>query len=504
MQGYSLERQTQAAVEYAERHGLELDEELTFRDLGVRAFDGTNANRGRLADFRFAVQRGEVAPGSFLLIESFDRLSRMDPWEALPIFQEIINANITVVTLQDGKVWSREGIRGNPWSILESLIVMMRAHEESLTKARRLSDAYERKRSAASTNGTTEGPFTRMLPAWLYWDEEAKDIKAIPERAEIVRMIFEKAAAGWGQHSIAHWLNQQGVDTWGRRIRKATHWHRSYIKKILSNRAVVGTFTPHTTTRDSRGVRRRSPGAPIDNYFPPVVSRDLFEQVASSIAAVAPRGRHSNGTVRSVFAGLLKCDRCGSTVTRVSKGKHVYLVCTRANAKASGCEYRSVPYGQAEGALRRSADIIIELAPRGRNTAEIQDQIERLDVLTDVLVDQARDLADEYMSAKSSALRRRLREKEAELERAMDDLRSLRERRDALTTTMVALRLSTMHEALKQEPFNVKAANAALKQAIKKMVMHPEDGRLDIHWHHSEEPQDVMFHTKRFLWDREP
>jgi DNA invertase Pin-like site-specific DNA recombinase len=38
-----------------------------------------------------------------LLIESFDRLSRMDPWDALPIFQEIVNAGITIVTLQDKK-----------------------------------------------------------------------------------------------------------------------------------------------------------------------------------------------------------------------------------------------------------------------------------------------------------------------------------------------------------------------------------------------------------------
>jgi DNA invertase Pin-like site-specific DNA recombinase len=142
MKGDSFDRQTRKAADYANARDLELDTTLTFRDLGVSGYHGANAERGSLADFRFAVQHGDVAPGSYLLIESFDRLSRMDPWDALPIFQEIVNAGITIVTLQDNKEWSREAIRGNPWRILESLIVMMRAHEESATKSMRVAGAY--------------------------------------------------------------------------------------------------------------------------------------------------------------------------------------------------------------------------------------------------------------------------------------------------------------------------------------------------------------------------
>jgi DNA invertase Pin-like site-specific DNA recombinase len=233
MQGDSFERQTRKAAEYASAHGLELDTRLTFRDLGVSGDHGANAKRGSLADFRFAVQHGDVAPGSYLLIESFDRLSRMDPWDALPIFQEIINADITIVTLQDNKEWSREAIRGNPLRILESLFVMMRAHEESATKSMRVASAYERKRERAA-NGDKSKPFTRMLPAWLRWDEAAKEIVLREDRAEIVRDIFAKTVEGWGQHKIANWLNQQSVPTSG----SADYWHRSYVKKMLTNPAV--------------------------------------------------------------------------------------------------------------------------------------------------------------------------------------------------------------------------------------------------------------------------
>jgi hypothetical protein len=81
----------------------------------------------------------------------------MDPWDALPIFQEIVNAG-TIVTLRDNREWRRVAIRCNPWRILESLIVMMRAGKESATKSMRVASAYERKRERAA-NGDRLHPF---------------------------------------------------------------------------------------------------------------------------------------------------------------------------------------------------------------------------------------------------------------------------------------------------------------------------------------------------------
>ena len=40
MKGDSLRRQTEAAEKYAAINGLDLDDELTFRDLGVSAYTG--------------------------------------------------------------------------------------------------------------------------------------------------------------------------------------------------------------------------------------------------------------------------------------------------------------------------------------------------------------------------------------------------------------------------------------------------------------------------------
>ena len=76
LKGDSLRRQTQAARAYADTHGLDLDEALTFRDLGVSAFKGKNVAEGALGAFLQAVDAGRVPPGSWLLVENLDRLSR--------------------------------------------------------------------------------------------------------------------------------------------------------------------------------------------------------------------------------------------------------------------------------------------------------------------------------------------------------------------------------------------------------------------------------------------
>src|SRR5262249_17292109 len=142
MRGDSFRRQTQLAQDYAQRHGLELDTELTLNDLGVSAFRGRNARTGALGAFLQAMDADMVPEGSLLLVESPDRVTRQDPWDALPLFQRIINGGITIVTLQDGKTYSREEMRANPIRILESLFVMIRANEESATKSRRLKAAW--------------------------------------------------------------------------------------------------------------------------------------------------------------------------------------------------------------------------------------------------------------------------------------------------------------------------------------------------------------------------
>jgi DNA invertase Pin-like site-specific DNA recombinase len=83
--GDSFRRQLGLARDYAARFGLELDESLSFKDVGVSAFRGRNSETGQLAVFQEAVSSGLVPEGSFLLVESLDRISRQAARKALRV-----------------------------------------------------------------------------------------------------------------------------------------------------------------------------------------------------------------------------------------------------------------------------------------------------------------------------------------------------------------------------------------------------------------------------------
>jgi DNA invertase Pin-like site-specific DNA recombinase len=497
--GHSYARQTEAAQAYARLHGLELDSELTFADLGVSAYKGRNAHTGALRAFLDAVQQGDIPEGSFLLVESLDRISRAEIMAAQGLFMLIIDAGINLVTLIDQRTYSRDSINQNPTDLIVSIVILMRGHEESATKARRVSAAYDKKRKDAAGKGPQLQPFSRMLPGWLRWDNDLRKHEVIKARVAVLRSIFRKADAGWSRHRIAHWLNELQVDTWGRAKRKASFWHSSYIQKLLRNPAVLGTFTPHKVSKDAAGGRTRKPLDAIEGYWPAVIDGDLFARVSAQARTTSARGRNAGIAPRSIVAGLLKCARCGSSAVRVSKGEQVYLVCSRANARAKGCKYQAVSYASVEEALRDNIEAIIEDTPRGLETAEIERAIRKQDLVVDDLRDEVEELLTLATRERSEAARGALREKELKLAEQWERLRELRTQQETLAKPNVQRRLSAVRAALTRKKINVIETNNVLKQAVQKIVMDPENGALMIHWHHVGEPTGpIHFWTRHF------
>jgi DNA invertase Pin-like site-specific DNA recombinase len=353
--GDSFARQIGLARNYAERHGLTLDETLTFHDLGVSAFRGRNAETGRLGEFLEAVQGGLVPSGSFLLVESLDRISRQAARKAFTVLGGICDAGITVVTLADGHTYTMESLDSDPQALLMSLLIFIRANEESAMKSRRLKASWDSKRSRAA-----QRPLTARTPAWLRLNKQTEQFELIEERAAIVRRIFEMAARGVGQHKIAETLNRENVPLFGR----GKHWHRSYVIKILANPAAIGTMIPHEITYET-GKKQRKPvsGGAVEGYFPAVVDPETFHRV-NGLARNPARGKHAATGVVNVLGGVAKCSECGASMVLVSKGNgNRYLVCSIAKVGGTvdgkQCEYRAVRYEAVEGSLIAQAGAIV-------------------------------------------------------------------------------------------------------------------------------------------------
>src|SRR5262249_57381537 len=98
--GDSIRRQTSNREAWLAAHpAVKFDTALVLEDKGRSAFKRTNWDTYALARFLDCIKSGRVEPGSYLLVENLDRLSREDAGEATELFLSIVNKGVVVVQL---------------------------------------------------------------------------------------------------------------------------------------------------------------------------------------------------------------------------------------------------------------------------------------------------------------------------------------------------------------------------------------------------------------------
>lgn len=317
--GDSLRRQLDQCKAYAERNGLELSEELNLRDIGVSAYSGENAETGALGRFLNALKAAQIPPGSFLLVESLDRISRQAPMSALGILLDIVKHGVRVVTLSDEHVFDN---KMDGMDLIRSMLFLTRAHEESLIKSQRISAAWSNKRKNANTN-----KLTAMCPSWLTLNKTENKFIVNEKAAETIRYIFKLHNDGLGMNYIVRILNRDKVETFSR----APTWNQSYVSRILRNRSVIGEFQPYKTVSG----RKIPAGPPIQNYYPPIIDVDIFNSAENGRRLRTKNGGGRRGEhISNLFSHLLKCGYCARPMRMINKGQPPkggrYIMCSGA------------------------------------------------------------------------------------------------------------------------------------------------------------------------------
>ena len=334
LKGNSLKRQLRQSKEYAEKHGLVLDELFTIKDLGLSAYHGEHKTKGALGELLELVDNGKISKGSILLVESLDRLSRERIWEAFGQFHQIINKGIKIVTLFDEREYDKESDVG---ALTYSLGIMARAYDESATKAKRLKEAWKDKRTDIN-----EKKLTSIAPAWLRLNKKTQHFDVIPDRAGLVKRIYQLYLDGNGAEKIVRILNAENVLAW----RSINGWHKSYIQKILHNKAVIGEFQPHTMDKRKRVLD----GEPVPGYFPQIIAKEDFYRVQERMRSNTKKGGRT-GSINNLFSHIAKCGYCGAPMQFVNKGNNdKYLVCDNAR-RSRGCSITSFRYKEFEDAF---------------------------------------------------------------------------------------------------------------------------------------------------------
>lgn len=482
MKGDSFRRQMQMAVEYARRHGLELDDKLTFQDLGVSAYRGRNAEAGRLADFLAAVENGTVPQGSYLLVESLDRVSRTTPRRAVRLLERICEAGVNVVTLSDGKVYNVENLdTDGGMSLIMSVLIFVRANEESAMKSRRLKAAWDSRREELSKG---KPRVVGRAPAWLRIEDG--EYKVVDDKAEVVRRLFALASQGYGTPRIAQILNDEGVPPL---VPSGKRWYQVTVRHYLTNRAVLGEYQPHVIEYID-GKRTRKPvGDPIKIY-PQIISEELFESVQRIREAnhrvygegPPPVIRRHPGSV-NIFAGLGICSLCGDSMTLQTKGsrgrKYRYLVCVNARY-GQGCKYHAVRLDYVTDSFFRDLDVILSNPPAADETT--QDELESLWSPITALEDTIASLVEAYEKVPDPAILSRITEIRGELTVLREREKALRSLLANTTGPVVDRRIQALLDAVKEDPEDRPRIAQCISQLFSGISIDPIQGVALLAW----------------------
>ncbi len=281
-EGDSKERQLKLATEYHARHLKHLQLDTSRSDEGFSAYRGRHVSKGSLGHFLAEIKAGTIEPGSILIVENLDRISRQGPKIARKLLEQIVDNGVDIHVVNLSKVLKY----GWEDRIEDSVVVdceLNRAFQESRNRSERCGSAWSKKRH----NARGESAMSAKVPKWLK-AVKGKPIEVIPERAAIVKQIYDWATQGIGQYAITDKLIKAKVPPWGpKRKGRPPQWNPAYVRDILASRTVIGEYQPMTKTWQE-GRQKRVPDGPlVPDYYPQIIPLSLWTKVQDSRRAFA-------------------------------------------------------------------------------------------------------------------------------------------------------------------------------------------------------------------------
>lgn len=301
----SVKRQTRLRDEWLRQHPeMTLDTTISLQDLGVSAFRGRNLDPewGDLGKFIDLAERPDspIASGSYLLLERLDRFSRQRVSIAYTALVRLVSAGIKVVVLDPvAHQIDKENI-DQLHVVLPIVTNLCLAHEQSREKSKRVSYAWLSRREKVREGKQI---YTKRTPAWIYYDEKTDSLRLNDDAAKAIRHIFQRTCEGIGQVQLVKELNRTFKPFTKKKPKhNAPRWNTSYISKILNDRSVLGEFQPHTS---ADGKLRIPEGEPLRDYFPRVISDELFYQAQYQKSLRKKEKSANESTFINLFTGIV-------------------------------------------------------------------------------------------------------------------------------------------------------------------------------------------------------
>lgn len=356
------------------------------------------------------------------------------------------------------------------------------------------------------------------IPPFGYFkDKNTKKVVVVEEAAETVRMIFSAYIGGSGMKAIARTLNEQRrktpalmqMELLNKRlpntqdgILKKYLWDATMVGRILKDESYIGTLICHKSERNkiNKTFRFTDPEEQFrhENYLPMIVTCETWELAQTLLAerkAKNTRASTNKGILR--YGGLLRCQDCGRTFIgkriKLKDGERVVYVCdTYHRYGKEHCSSHMVDEEALDrliGAeLLRTKELYEENWSRlewfiekwtpkasmaSAKISKLQEHILLLEEEVEViLMERIRDKANAERYDRMIAKRE---EQIAEAKKQIEELQNISE---MLRSRQAKLKrdISLIDDILQDG----KMSEAHLKMLVEKILVHEEDGKLDL------------------------
>lgn len=356
------------------------------------------------------------------------------------------------------------------------------------------------------------------IPPFGYFkDKNTKKVVVVEEAAETVRMIFSAYTGGSGMKAIARTLNEQRRKTpalmqmvlLNKRlpntqdgILKKYLWDATMVGRILKDESYIGTLICHKSERNkiNKTFRFTDPEEQFrhENYLPMIVTRETWELAQTLLAerkAKNTRAGTNKGILR--YGGLLRCQDCGRTFIgkriKLKDGERVVYVCdTYHRYGKEHCSSHMVD----EEALDRliSAELLRTKELYEENWSRLEwfiekwtpkasmasAKISKLQEHILLLEEEVEVILMERIRDKANAERydRMIAKREEQIAEAKKQIEELQNISEMLRSRQAKLKrdISLIDDILQ----GGKMSEAHLKMLVEKILVHEEDGKLDL------------------------
>ena len=356
------------------------------------------------------------------------------------------------------------------------------------------------------------------IPPFGYFkDKNTKKVVVVEESAETVRLIFSAYVGGSGMKAIARTLNEQRrktpalmqMELLNKRlpntqdgILKKYLWDATMVARILRDESYIGTLICHKSERNKINKTFRFTDTAEqfrhENYLPMIVTREIWEQAQALLAERKEknvRAGANRGILR--YGGLLRCKDCGRTFIgkriKLKSGERVAYVCdTYHRYGKEHCSSHMVDEETLDRLIgaeilrtkkmyeenwSRMEWLIEKWTPKASTASakisKLQEHILLLEEEVEViLMERIRDKANAERYDRMIAKRE---EQIAEVKKQIEELQNTSE---MLRSRQAKLKrdISLIDDILRES----KMSEAHLRMLVEKILVHEEDGRLDL------------------------